>query len=348
MYIVWTPNKLYKTFKEVKVNKEFNPDIDLINFEPAKFLAFRDMEVCKRVAKIKMEDICKLPEDTHPDFKARILPVKDFHFQMALDMLVRIKKAAEEGKQFVGVFPAGPIFQYHLLADMVNALNISLKHVHFFAMDEYADENGNDIDFNWPGSFHHTINKHLFARIKPELKIPQEQIHFPSSKNVDVYDEMIADARKEPGAKGANVVYGGTGLSGHYSFWDPHLAKEYNMSIEEWKKATPRLIEFHPISTIQMAVTDMSGAWAFVPPKAYTTSSSTMLNADFRSWWNDGCGLTEDGSYAGGIVWQKFIARLSLHGPIVPEIPGSLLRTAPGDFILIEPVAENFGIELTA
>ena len=331
------------------MNEDFNPDIDLINFQPAKFLAFRDMEVCKKVAKVKKNDLCKLPKDTNPEFKAIIKPVKDFHFNMALDMLVRIKKALDEGKQFVGVFPTGPIFQYQLLASMVNALRIPLKHVHYFSMDEYADENGNDINPDWAGSFHYTINKHFISNLDPELRIPEKQIHFPSKNNIDVYDEMIVDARKEPGAKGANIVYGGTGLSGHYSFWDPHLAKENGLTIEEWKKAKPRLVDFHPISTCQMAVTDMNGAWAFVPPKAYTTASTTILNADYRSWWNDGAGLSADGAYyPGGIVWQKFIVRLSLHGPIVPEIPGSILRTAPGDFLIIEPVAEDLVIELTA
>ena len=330
------------------MNDTLNPDIDLINFEPAEFLAFRDMEVCKRVAKIKKEDLCTPPEDAHPDFKIRIRPVKDFHFQMALDMLVRIKKALEEGKQFVGVFPTGPIFQYQLLADIVNALNIPLKHVHYFSMDEYADQDGNDINPEWSGSFHYTVDKHFISRLKPELRIPQNQIHFPSKENIDVFDEMIVDARKEPGAKGADIVYGGTGLSGHYSFWDPHLAREYGMDIEAWKKATPRLVDFHPISTIQMAITDMAGAWAFVPPRAYTTASTTMLNADYRSWWNDGCGLTAEGSYAGGVVWQKFITRLALHGPITPEVPCSILRLAPGEFNVIEPVAEDLKIELTA
>ena len=325
-----------------------NPDIDLIDFQPARFLAFRDMEVCKRVARISKEDLCKLPKGTHRGFKATIMPVKDFHFQMALDMLVRIKKALDEGKPFVGVFPTGPIFQYQLLADMVNALRIPLHHVHYFSMDEYADADGRDINPKWPGSFHYTIDTQFIARLDPKLRIPAKQIHFPSSKNIDHYDEMILEARKDPSAKGAHVVYGGTGLSGHYSFWDPHLAKEFGMDIAAWKKATPRLIEFHPISTAQMAMTDMQGAWAFVPPKAYTTASSTMMNADFRSWWNDGCGLTADGHYAGGIVWQKFITRLALHGPVVPEIPCSILREGPGDFRIIEPVAEDLKIELTA
>jgi glucosamine-6-phosphate deaminase len=326
----------------------FNPDLDLIDFQPARFLAYRDMEVCKRVARIRKQDLCRLPEGTHPQFKAVIRPVKDFHFQMALDMLARIKRALDEGKQFVGVFPTGPIFQYQLLADLVNALKIPLHHVHYFSMDEYADADGRDINPEWPGSFHWTIEKNFISRLDAKLRIPARQIHYPSSKNIAHYDELIQEARRDPSAKGADIVYGGTGLSGHYSFWDPHLAKEYGLNREEWLKATPRLIEFHPISTVQMAVTDMSGAWAFVPPKAYTTSSSTMLNADYRSWWNDGAGLTAEGTYSGGIVWQKFITRLSLHGPIVPEIPCSILRLAPGEVNIIEPVAEDLKIELTA
>jgi len=330
------------------VSKDYNPDIDLIDFQPAEFLAFRDMEVCKKVAKIKKEDICKPPEESHPDFRIKVIPVKEFHYKMALDMLVRIKKALEEGKQFVGIFPTGPIFQYQILADMANALNLSMKHVHYFSMDEYADENGKDIDPLWPGSFHYTINKHFISRLKPEIRIPENQIHFPSSKNIDSYNEMIADARKEPGAKGANIIYGGTGLSGHLSFWDPHLAKKHGWDLEQWKKAKPRLVDFHPISIVQMAATDMSGAWAFVPPRAYTTSPSTLFNADYVSWWNDGCGLTAEGSYAGGITWQKFIVRLALHGPVSTEVPCSVLKTVPGDFMIIEPLAEDLKIELTA
>ena len=41
------------------MSSKFNAAIDLINWEMAKFLPFRDMEVCKQVAKIKKEDFCK-------------------------------------------------------------------------------------------------------------------------------------------------------------------------------------------------------------------------------------------------------------------------------------------------
>jgi hypothetical protein len=88
-------------------------------FQPALFLTYRDM------------DVCTLPEGALPRFKARFVPVKGFHFPMALDMLVRIRRALDEGRQFVGVSSTGPIFQYRLLADMENALRIPENQVHF-------------------------------------------------------------------------------------------------------------------------------------------------------------------------------------------------------------------------
>jgi hypothetical protein len=37
-----------------------------------------------------------------------------------------------------------------------------------------------------------------------------------------------------------------------------------------------------------------------------------------------------------------------LHGPVTPEIPCSLLREGPGDYVVIDPVADDLKIELTA
>lgn len=326
------------------MSEEFDPSIDLVNWNMATFIPFRDIEVCKRVAKIRKEDLCRHP---NREFKIRILPAGDFHLEMALDMLTRIKRAYEEDKPFVGIFPTGPIFQYPILAGMINALNVSLRHVHFFYMDEYADDEGNDITPEWPGSFHYTNNKVFFSKIKQPLRPPTNQIYYPSKENIEYYDGLIREARGEKGATGAHVCYGGTGLSGHLSFWDPHLADEYE-DLESWKKAEPRLVDLHPISIMQMAITDCSGAWAFVPPKAYTTGPAQILNADLRSWWNDGCGMTWGGGYAGGPVWQRFIVRLAAHGPVTPMVPCSILQTVPTDFVIIEPVAENVRIEITA
>jgi hypothetical protein len=129
-------------------------------------------------------------------------------------------------------------------------------------------------------------SRELFGKKLLDIQERERQIGTPDEEQVLVKVRACGVCGTD-----VNFVYGGTGLSGHYSFWDPHLAREYGMSHEEWRKANPRLISFRPISTVQMAITDMSGALPFVPPKAYTTASTTTMNADFRSLWNDGRGL---------------------------------------------------------
>jgi len=39
--------------------------------------------------------------------------------------------------------------------------------------------------------------------------------------------------------------------------------------------------------------------------------------------------------------WQRFIIRLVLHGPVTPQIPGSILQTVPTEFIISESVAAD-------
>ena len=45
-----------------------------------------------------------------------------------------------------------------------------------------------------------------------------------------------------------------------------------------------------------------------------------VLDAKRRSFWLDGY-------LGGGVSWQRFIARLALHGPVTPLVPASLLQT---------------------
>lgn len=51
----------------------------------AKFIPFRNQEVCERVRRIRKEDICNHP---NPDFKIRTIErPEDFHLEFALDIL---------------------------------------------------------------------------------------------------------------------------------------------------------------------------------------------------------------------------------------------------------------------
>jgi len=299
-------------------------------YTPSSFLAFRDAEACERVRRIRKEDIAKHP---NPDFKIRVIEEPaEFYAAFAVDIVSRIVRAAEEGRNVVMILPVGPVPQYTIAADMINRMRISCHHVITFNMDEYADDDGRTAPPDWEGSFETAMWENFFKKIDPELRMPEENIHFPSSDNIDDYGKMIEDAG------GADVCYGGIGWSGHIAFWEPHLAGEFD-SFEEWKEAGPRIVELHPITIMQNALHSFNSDWSWVPPKAATIGPKQILGARDRSFWLDGmCGP------AGSMSWQRFIARLVAHGPVTPWVPGSVLQTVPGTYTILGGVAENVEI----
>ena len=68
-----------------------------------------------------------------------------------------------------------------------------MHHVHTFNMDEYADQDGNTAPADWAGSFQTAMMENFFQRIDPELRPPLEQIHFPTTANINDYGTMIED-----------------------------------------------------------------------------------------------------------------------------------------------------------
>lgn len=301
-------------------------------YTPHPFLAFRDAEACARVRAIKKEDITK-----HPNPEFRISVIEDsaqFYAAFALDIVTRITVAAEEGRKVVLILPVGPVPQYAIAAEMINRLKIDCKHVITFNMDEYADDEGKTAPADWPGSFATSMWAGFFGKLDPSLRMPESNIHFPNSDNIDDYGKMIEDAG------GPDVCYGGIGWTGHIAFWDPHLADEFD-SFEEWKKAGPRIVKLHPITILQNALHSFNSDWSWVPPRAATIGPAQILGAKDRSFWLDGmCGPP------GSLSWQRFIARLAAHGPVTPYVPGSVLQTVPGTYTILGGVAENVEIDM--
>ncbi|MHB0879199.1 MAG: sugar phosphate isomerase family [Anaerolineae bacterium] len=303
------------------------------SYNPSKFLAFRDMAACEKVRSIKKEDITK---HANPDFKIKVIEdLGEFYASFAIDIVSRIVKAKEEGRKVVMILPVGPVPQYTIAAEMINRLGIDCKHLWTFNMDEYADDEGRTAPPEWAGSFRTSMMESFFLKLDPALRVPEKQIHFPSSANINDYGKMIEDAGN------ADVCYGGIGWSGHIAFWEPHLAADFGGNLEAWKKAGPRIVELHPITIMQNALHSFNADWSWVPPKAASIGPAQILGARDRSFWLDGmCGP------AGSMSWQRFIARLVAHGPVTPWVPGSILQTVPSTYTILGGVAENVEINM--
>jgi len=297
----------------------------------ADFIDFQDKEACERVRRITRQEITRHP---NPDFRIQVIDeVGEFYGAFATDIVRRVKLALDEGRNFVGIFPVGPMPQYPIAARMINELRIPMHHVHTFNMDEYADENGNTAPVDWEGSFQKAMFESFFDLIDEDLRPPREQIHFPTKDVIGHYYEMMQEAG------GVDVCYGGIGWCGHIAFWESSLGHEFGDDLDEYMKAGARLVTLTPMTIMQNALHSFSGDWSWVPPKANTIGPAEILLAKERSFWLDGHIL-------GNIAWQRFIARLVAHGPVNTLVPGSILQTAPTTYTMIGGVADNVVISM--
>jgi glucosamine-6-phosphate deaminase len=297
----------------------------------ARFISFRDRDACERVRRIGRAE---LTEHSNPDFQIRIVDdPAGFYGRFAEDLVGRIRAARDEERPFVAILPVGPMPQYELAARTINAERLSLAHVHTFNMDEYANEDGVTAPETWPGSFKRAMLERFFGLIDPELRPPDDQIHFPTTEAIAGYSARIEDLG------GADCCYGGIGWCGHIAFWESHLGEEFEGDLEAYKQAGARLVELHPMTIMQNALHSFGGDWSWVPPKANTIGPREILGAKHRSFWLDG-------DLGGGTSWQRFIARLVAHGPVSEFVPGSILQTAPTDYTILGGVAADVEIHM--
>ena len=282
-------------------------------YDLAAFIDFRDATECKRVRQISRE---ALTEHPNPDFQIRIIESADhFYTAFAKDFVSRVRDARDSGEEFVALLPVGPMPQYEIAAKLINKQSLSLRHVHSFNMDEYANEDGETAPISWAGSFQKAMWDGFFGLIDPELRPPEDQIHFPTGMNINSYSDQIE------AVGGADVCYGGIGWCGHIAFWESHLGAEFKGDLDAFKQAGSRIVEW-------------------VPPKAVTIGPRDIISARHRSFWLDG-------DIGGGVSWQRFIARLVAHGPVSEFVPGSILQTTRADYTLLGPIANNVEIKMS-
>ncbi len=298
-------------------------------YDMSAFIPFRDDEVCARVRAIPRAKLC---EHGNPEFEIRIIDEpSEFYTAFAVDLVGRIRDAADAGEAFVAILPVGPMPQYSLAVAMINRLRIPMHHVHTFNMDEYADQDGNTAPPDWPGSFQKAMMDAFFDRIDPDLRPPPDHIHFPTTEHIASYSRQLEDLG------GADVCYGGIGWCGHIAFWEAHLGRD--MDLSEYKQCGARLVDLHPMTIMQNALHSFGGDWSAVPPKANTIGPADILGARDRSFWLDG-------DLGRGISWQRFIARLVAHGPINTLVPGSILQEAKGTYTILGNVADDVSISM--
>jgi glucosamine-6-phosphate deaminase len=239
-----------------------------------------DPEILDEAARLNADDLLCL---SRPGFKVVFYDtLEDFYLAEALEYITAWRQATEH--EPAGVCgPIGPTEQLPLVARLVNELEIDLRHAHFWAMDEWV-EDGKAVGVDHPLSFKRADMELCFDRIRPELRMPEENLHFPT-ENVGEYIATWDIAR-------CVVMQGGQGDVKHWAFNDP-LKRKGNYrddppTPEEYRQLTTRVVELHPITLMQNARTSGGGVVQMVPSAALTVGPTETWKAEKVSIWQAG------------------------------------------------------------
>ena len=239
-----------------------------------------DREILGDVERLKPKDIQELSRE---GFIVKFYDtVEEFYLAEALEYVSAWQEATEN--EPVGICgPVGPTEQLPLVARIVNELNINLRHCHFWGMDEWV-VNGKEVGLNFPLGFAKTNMDLCFNRIKKELRIPEENIHFPEADTTE-YKESWNHTR-------CIVMQGGQGEIKHWAFNEPPKREgKYRDNPplpEEYRKLETRVVDLHPMTIIQNARTSGGGVVQNVPTQAMTVGPVETWKAEKVSIWHSG------------------------------------------------------------
>ena len=136
-----------------------------------------DAELIRDAAALTAADLAGL---ARPGFRVVFYDtLEDFYLAEALEYITAWKQATADKP--VGICgPIGPTEQLPLVARLVNELDLDLRHAHFWGMDEWYD-NGREVPVTHLLSFEKADRELCFDRIRPELRMPEANLHFPKA-----------------------------------------------------------------------------------------------------------------------------------------------------------------------
>lgn len=272
-----------------------------------------DREILDDAARLGVDDLRQL---ARPGFDVRFYEtVEDFYLAEALEYIDAWRQATPSDP--CGVCgPIGPTEQLPLVARLINALELDLSHAHFWGMDEWIVD-GKAVGRDFPLGFAKADFDLCFNKIRPDLRIPESNLHFPS-EDVEAFKKTWDQAR-------CLLVQGGQGETKHWAFNDPPRREGDYIDTppppEVYRQLATRVVELHPMTLIQNARTSGGGVVQNVPFQAVTVGPAETWKAETVSIWHPGHHDNAFGVRLSALMISKKIADTS--------VPMSLLADHP-------------------
>jgi len=239
-----------------------------------------DDAIIRDAASLTPDDLLQL---SRPGFKVVFYDtLESFYLAEALEYIAAWRQATADNP--CGICgPIGPTEQLPLVAQLVNALDLDLRHAHFWGMDEWFLD-GREAPVTHPLSFERADRELCFNRIRPELRMPEENLHFPKADT--------APYRASWDAARCLLMQGGQGEVKHWAFNDPPRRQGPHRDLPptsaEFRKLPTRVVDLHPLTLAQNARTSGGGNISLVPTKAISVGPAETWRAEKVSIWQAG------------------------------------------------------------
>jgi glucosamine-6-phosphate deaminase len=225
---------------------------------------------------------------------------------IAREAVDAIDAAGQAGRRILIILPVGPL-DYTYWAGLCNERRVSCKPLITLSMDEYLADGGDDyVPTSHPLSFRRYIQESLIDRLDLDLRPEPANVHFPDPREPARTTALV----EEHG--GADLCYGGCGITGHFAFNDPP-EPDAPCDDDEVRTSRTRCLTIMRESQVQMCMGGTAGNWDLLPRRAVTLGMYELLKSKrihltfMRSW------------HAG-------VLRRVLFGPVTGRCPGSFVQ----------------------
>ncbi len=291
-----------------------------------------DEKILQDATRLSEKDLLEL---SRPGFTVVFYEtLESFYMNEALEYITAWRRASPAAPAGI-CGPIGPTEQLPLVAELVNSLEISLKNSHFWGMDEwYLDRK--EAPITHPLSFARADMELCFNRIRPELRMPAENIHFPRSGGLAAYTKSFEEIR-------CVVMQGGQGDVKHWAFNDPFKRegayRDEPPAPAEFRTLSTRIVDLHPITLAQNARTSGGGYVLGVPRQALSVGPVETWKSEKVSIWQAGMHDNPFGMRLTAFMIAKRIVDTS--------VPMSLLADHPNvQFNYYRPALKTVGAEM--
>ena len=235
----------------------------------------------------------------------------------------------ERGEPTRLILPVGPTKHYPLLVEITNREEISWRNVHVFQMDEFLDWQGRLIPEEHPLSFVGYMRRELLGKIDAELRMPEEQYHFPHPFRPGEISESIEKLG------GIDACFGGIGYHGHVAFNEPPMSRWHQVTVDELRNSLTRVMPLGDDSIVVQSIHCSGGDSSAIPPMAVTLGMRDILAS------------RKIRLYLAAGERHRAIFRISVGGDVTTHYPATLVQGhADAEILTDEATAEPIALSL--